>query len=50
MCNNVLFKLLGIKGVTKDNLKARKDLQVMKIKTNLHHQPQGENLEYMSSE
>ena len=48
VCDNVLFTLLGIKGKTKDNLKARKDLQVMKIRTDLHPQPRGANLQYMA--
>ena len=45
--DNVVFTLLGIKGKTKDNLKARKDLVEMNIRPELHPQPRGANLEYL---
>lgn len=47
LCDNVLFTLLGTKGKTKDNLKARKDLKDMNIRPKLHTQPRGANLEYL---
>ncbi|KAL0385057.1 UNVERIFIED_CONTAM: hypothetical protein Sradi_2900000 [Sesamum radiatum] len=39
VCENVLFTLLGVKGKTKDNINARKDLQVMNIRSSLHPIP-----------
>ncbi|KAL0294732.1 UNVERIFIED_CONTAM: hypothetical protein Sradi_6871300 [Sesamum radiatum] len=39
VCENVLFTLLDVKGKTKDNINARKDLQVMNIRSSLHPIP-----------
>ena len=47
-CDNILFTLLGIKGKTKDNLNARKDLKEMSIRRVLHPQPRGANQQYVA--
>ncbi|XP_055800323.1 uncharacterized protein LOC129869708 [Solanum dulcamara] len=39
VCDNVLFTILGDKKKSKDNLQARKDLQVMGIREKLHPYP-----------
>ena len=36
VCDNLLGTLLNLEGKSKDNLKARKDLQLMKIRPELH--------------
>ena len=36
ICDNLLGTLLNLEGKSKDNLKARKDLQLLKIRPELH--------------
>ncbi|XP_012846911.1 PREDICTED: uncharacterized protein LOC105966882 [Erythranthe guttata] len=47
VCDNVLFTLLGVKGKTKDNLNARKDLQLLKIRSSLHPIPRRNGALYL---
>lgn len=46
--DNIIYTVLGMKGKTKDNLKARKDLKELNIRLGLHPQPRGTNLEYIA--
>ena len=38
VCDNILWTVLGVPGKSKDNLKARRDLQELGIRTTLHPQ------------
>ncbi|XP_019051541.1 PREDICTED: uncharacterized protein LOC104587313 [Nelumbo nucifera] len=47
ICDNLIGTLLNLDGKTKDNVKARLDLRVMRIRPELHPQQHGSNFAYL---